>query len=426
MGERIDQAQTLGRDSILARIAIACICISAPLFAVLTFQPEFTMTAMRTYSLPLIATEIAVILLAFFSGFRLAPTLRSIPKPVLAAIIIWLFVALLGAAISAYRFFAFFELGLLMIHLAFALALFDRLSGSWRRFASAFLLSLAVSITLYAVVVHAFAASVWSDPNFDWLNIGAGAIHVRHLGFYGVALVGLSLGFLVNARKGRRMAIAVLCLAVGYYLSAWSGGRNPFLMCIIGSTAFILYFGGQRKRRLLAMAAATAMIAMPITFLTQPPGSNYGLATILKKADPSHPKSTQTMSSRLAMWEASLEATFAERPLIGHGRGSFVREITSYSLHPHNLPVQLLYNWGLIGTGALFVLFLLALRRVPMWAAADPASALPAIGALGLLFLISGADGPFRYGFPLMVLALCSAVLGSIGVREAKQPSPTA
>ena len=102
-----------------------------------------------------------------------------------------------------------------------------------------------------------------------------------------------------------------------------------------------------------------------------------------------------TITGRWDMWRDTLLAALNERPLIGHGRGSFEHDIRHYSFHPHNLPVQLLYKWGLIGTMALFYLFLAGAKRARGWTESDGRLAMPALGAITLLFMLSGVDGPF-------------------------------
>lgn len=397
-----------------ANLAALVVLLAAPFFALLTFQHPFLMNPVRTFSLPLLLAECVVIALAIIDGFRLIPTVRMMPRAVLGALGVWLAVAVVASSVSSYPLAAWVELTFLLIHLLFAIALFDRLTTGWKDYAMRFVHTLAGSILIYIVIVHGFAAHVWNDPTFRWVNIGIGAINVRHLGFYAVALIGMGLGSMIAARERRGWIWAAILLAFGYYFAAWSGGRNPILVSIVGTAIMILMYGKSRRILYLAVAVGIALPAMLLTLVSAPPDPHYGLESALVRSDPTNPGSTSSLKDRWSIWAETIEASISERPLIGHGRGSYHRRFEGNIFHPHNLAVQLFYVWGAIGTLAILALGIQALRRNRRWVTSDPQLALPTIGALGLLVIMAGADGPFHFGFPLMVLGICSALLCSI------------
>lgn len=410
----MEQTARIDRGESAAKISAICICIAPAVFALLTFQHPFAMTPMRTFGVPLVITEIFVIALAVYAGFRPLSALQKIPKDILAALGVWLLVGIANGASAPVPGMTYFHLGLLIVHLLFAIALFDRLCENWRASKRTLVGAFGLGLALYVVILQSLAVFASSLSDFNWRNIGAGAIHVRHLAFFGGALVGLSLGVLATACGRRTRILAMIGLFLGYYLCAWSGGRNQFLVCIVGTVAMAVIFARRDFLRFVASCAAIAAVAMPLTLLTAPPDSYYGLGAVIERSGLASGDSLQTINYRWNMWQDTFHAALRERPLIGHGRNSFEYTVREGVFHPHNLLLQLFYNWGVIGSMAIGYLGLAALLRSSRWVSIEPDVAVPTLGSLLFLLLLSGVDGPFFFPWPLMAAALCAGILCSI------------
>lgn len=403
-----------GSARLLRRAVLGAIALSAPLFALLTFQREFIMTASMLWSLPVLGIEVFIIIAAWLEGFRYFKTIRNLPGTVTVALAIWLVAAVSASFFAVNPIASSIWLGASLIHLTFAIALYDRFSGPWHAWRNPALFSLAASLLCYVAVVNIVAFTVWDDPGFNWANIGAGAINVRHLGFYAIALVGLGLGNVVAAPNDRRWIAALALATAGYYFSTWSGGRSPFIVAFFATIiAAAISPLGRRLKTVLAGGLLWAT-ASAVTLITAPPSPLYGLSAIISESDLSADRGSASLLSRLGLWNDAAQA-IAQQPFLGHGQGSFGVLVSEQRgvLHPHNLALQLLYDWGVLGAAAIAWLVWAGIRRVPSWVRADRQAVLPALGPPFCLLVTSLADGPFVFGYPQFVMALCVAVLAS-------------
>jgi O-antigen ligase len=114
------------------------------------------------------------------------------------------------------------------------------------------------------------------------------------------------------------------------------------------------------------------------------------------------------------MWLATLDG-IAASPWIGHGEDQFVSERGAWFYnHPHNSVLQFLYQWGIIGTAFALTIVGPIIANYRKAARTFPEAALPAIGALTGLLLMSLLEGSLYHVFPLMVVIICLAVLASV------------
>ena len=135
--------------------------------------------------------------------------------------------------------------------------------------------------------------------------------------------------------------------------------RGPFL----GATAGAMLVGAiSMRRRWIVLVASLALVAGAISFWAMNPGSR------IVKDGVVHSRSAM---NRIRTWEVSIDR-FAERPIVGHGVGSFallgihfVDEIgVEWEQNAHNVILHSLVETGLIGTGALVCFLVLGLRDV--------------------------------------------------------------
>lgn len=405
---------------------LVLVVLSTPLFALVTFQADFTMTTMRTFSLPLVAVELIAVAIAWATGFRFWRTVAALPRSVRLGLLTWFLAALLSTALAPYPGIAAAWLAPLLVQIAFCVALYERLSGPWSGWQKSVLYAFATSLLLFVTVVHILALTVWNDPGFNWTNIGAGAIQVRHLGFFGIALAGLGLGVLASGPPRRERLFAHAMWMAGAYFVVWAGGRNPTLVMIVALALAAWVARRPLRRRLILSCLALGLSAASLTLVTAPPSDNYGLASILRRSDLSAETGNASLFARQYLWRKAA-AAIVERPLVGYGEGNFHPYIApeTNNMHPHNLVLWLLVIWGLFGFAALSWLGFLALRRLPRWLRENREVSLPALGCVTCLVLVSFGDGPFVFGFAQMALAVCVAVLCSLPkVNPSEPPDP--
>ena len=386
-----------------------------PLHALLTWQVPYTTTFIRHYSITVLAIELAVIVSALLVGRSLFRTFQQLhPITRIAALVIIGITGVTTLLVAPDRYGASIHLIITIIHCLFAVAAADMLASFTRLERRHLAIALALGLTVYGMISYALALSVRNDPDFNWWRFGAGVTHVRHIGYYGVALTGLAGGLLVSAPDSRRMALFMLPLTMGFALTAWSGARTSFIAAI--GIILLLIALAPRAGRLRAsqLCLLSFAIALPLSALFIP-APFWGIWRILSTSLAQGGDLNSYSTGRLTIWRETLKL-IAERPLLGHGEGQFRQLITverGLINHPHNALLQVLFQWGVIGTLAVVVLVMNPLRNLRNAIRKEAESAFPAIGLLGSLGAISVVDDPLFYPFPLVMVILALIILAS-------------
>ena len=124
------------------------------------------------------------------------------------------------------------------------------------------------------------------------------------------------------------------------------------------------------------------------------------------------------------MWADTLE-TIAERPVFGFGEGQF-RKVADASHgrfnHPHNIVLQLLVQWGIVGAILAVALLYRVIARAHLAARRSVRDLLPAWMVTVAVLTLAMYEGAMFHPYPLSVLALALAYLLS-GRRPEPKPS---
>lgn len=196
-------------------------------------------------------------------------------------------------------------------------------------------------------------------------------------------------------------------------------GRTGQLIAL----ALILLFAIQRfgnKGRILTLFAVTAFLVLFLSFSDKANRINEGFANTQAFLQPKPEQTESSMGQRYTFWKYSLKL-IAEKPLLGHGTGSFAKEYQRIAMgeqfitvNPHNEFVMVGVQLGLLGVlvylGFLASQFYYA-RKLPAndkWLAQ---------GLLVLLAITSLFNTPFfdhaeGHWYACMI-ALCFVTLGS-------------
>ena len=120
-------------------------------------------------------------------------------------------------------------------------------------------------------------------------------------------------------------------------------------------------------------------------------------------------------SGRTRRLEGGLAGDF-KRPLFGYGEGQFgfvVPQPQGIYLHPHNVLLQLLFQWGISGTVISLLLMILLFRRCLGKFYADPLTTVPALMVSIALAVMSLFDGALFHTYPLMMFSLSVALIAA-------------
>ena len=124
-------------------------------------------------------------------------------------------------------------------------------------------------------------------------------------------------------------------------------------------------------------------------------------------------------SGRIYVWKKTVEE-LAAQPFVGHGAGTFREEMgAKYGLnfnHPHQLVLQYIYDWGLIGgIAALLLIALLVRKSLSARREVEPQFAFLGLAGLSTIGTICMIDGAL---FSPLSIALALVLLVPIFGRE--------
>jgi hypothetical protein len=416
-----------GHWTVVQQLLLALLLSSAPMFALLSWRPEPRPSSLLSMSTPIIAVEVLAIAVLLLSGAGLRARTSRLKRSAIVAGCAWIMSALVSTLLAdSQPTAAWVHFGISAIHLCFGILLWSELSLSDPKLRVAVCLALACSIGIYVLIVYILALSVRDQPEFPWAYLGAGVTNVRHLGYYAVGLSGLAAGLLASSSRPRRIVLALVFL--GFFMVFWSGGRGAFGAVLVQCLMAVGLAPASRRKSVAVdlFVAAGLALALSNIFIPSP---DYGPANIFWREYTSDAGFT---SGRIEIWRQTVIAIL-DRPWFGHGEAQFrttVEAALGVYNHPHNILLQIFFQWGVVGTVAFILLVMRPLRpflahqaisKTFMTLRRDPASIVAGTALTGLIAL-SILDGPLFYPFHVVVALSCLAVLAT-GSTEAEQVS---
>lgn len=271
-------------------------------------------------------------------------------------------------------------------------------------------LRLAASFCIVTVLItlfnNAYAYDNWHHPPIFG--------HIRHLG--------LSIGFFTlllylpeEDHRGSKLFFRLIRIG-GLSLVIWSGTRASMLGIAIGITVCGLLV---RKKQfwfevLADVAVAAILSSLPPQAL---PGASNLVDTTARTLQGSN--LNQVSSSRVSMWTDTLHWLYDNgRLLNGVGGNGFARMQTLWQaeikpaghVQPHNLVIQILSDWGIIGL-TLFSALLLVTARTIFATAEWNRARIVALGTLIYLLVSSMFDASMYHLEFLVYFSVASGFL---------------
>lgn len=398
-------------------VAIVTIALIPAVMAITTWRPDGSISNAlyywRLFAPPVLAVEALAVVIAITSGFRPHETIKSLPRWMLL-LLIGLVLIDFGTALTAGNSsVALKRSAITWLHLVFGFSLAHLAVRSRTARYKTIWWTLGGGSLLYLLLLAIYVAAIHDPARFDWVMFGLGVVQFRHIGFY--AMIGVALGLGLAGTQSRTApwlaatALAMLC-ATEFF---WTGSRSPIAALLIVPPISAALLPALRNWRFATSWAATLIGAALLSLLHHPPSPHFGMfraVQISAQADPN-----AVSSGRFEMWRSSIE-TALHRPFFGYGEGQFV-DVAPVSQgiyqHPHNILLQVLVQWGLVGI-ALFVPLALAVWLRIIGAARQPDNAIvPGAFAVNMLAFYSLLDGVFYFVYPVMIwtalVALCLA-----------------
>jgi O-antigen ligase len=214
-------------------------------------------------------------------------------------------------------------------------------SWAWLAFVIASFLSLLIS---YLMVIGLLDYNVLSGPSFK--SRITHSILTSFFAFFCAHKV-------YDGKRYAKLYLVLFMLCV-YNLFFIVEGRTGQLIAV----SLVLLFGVQRftmRVLLLTVPVMAILLALYLNYSDKAARINEGVVNIQSDLHPDAKQTPSSMGQRYMFWKYSLKL-IAEKPLFGHGTGSFAKEyqrVASNELmlskNPHNEFIMISVQFGLLG-----------------------------------------------------------------------------
>lgn len=300
-----------------------------------------------------------------------------------------------------------------LVHVLFALSLCFLLSRTGRA-GSVWITGAVAAGLLLHVPVIAWMLERYPHEGQAWLGGPLGFWHVRIWALFLAAALAAVLGLhagLEGWRRAGQAGVAAVLLVL-WTLLFWSGSRTG--MVGVGAAALVaaVVQPGPVLRR-LPLFAATGLAGAALSLALPNPIPAYGLLRVVDETQAAQGLNAMS-SNRLQIWSDVLTA-IADRPWLGHGHDqiAFVLDLSGKGLvHAHNAVLDMLFDFGVVGTAALLFLLLSFLWRGLLHVTRDGERwKLGALAMLAALAAMAMLEGVLYHDEPLTLVAIGYAVL---------------
>jgi O-antigen ligase len=232
---------------------------------------------------------------------------------------------------------------------------------------------------------------------------------VRLVGHYAAPAAGLAAGMMAVSRTPARWGIAFTVATLALALALWTGSRAALIGVGAGLVAGLLFAPSMRRPRAWGGLAAGLVVAWLAVSSLPAPAPNMGAVRIVA----STVQSTDRTTGRTQLW-AHVAKAVAKRPVFGHGEGQmyYVARFSN-SFHPHNVILQVLLAWGIVGLACVLTLTLYFARESIRIVRSGSEELVPPFIAIVTLAVPSLVDGSLIHALPVSIFAACVGMIGS-------------
>ena len=345
-----------------------------PTYHVMMPQPVYELT--RLVEFPFVTLELSFIFWVMGKGFSFRRCFLNFPCDIRIAIFVLLVVIFSGVFfVSKNTAYSLLHSVLWIIHLVFALSLLFEFSRArpGGHDGDGFLGWHAIGLAVLGI----FTAWRFTNPppvdslpfgEILWRGAIPGFIDVRHLGSWAGAL---AAGFAIRILFGMpdaRLWWARLCYFLAAAMTIWSGTRAAVLAIIFVTFVFLMCLRrlpAWKKTGWAALASVLACGAAYILVWDRPP---FWLITFSELAS-----AEELTKTRAIMWGRTVQL-WLQSPWLGLGTGSIFWEYgpDMTPTQPHNVALQFLVSWGVIGALSGLWILLRGLRVIHQKGISNP------------------------------------------------------
>lgn len=382
-----------------------------------TRESNVAFAAVRLFAVPVLIIELCTVLLSLQLGWRPIEQGKSLSITTRGLIVGLLAIAFGTAIFAAPRPQAaiiWTEISLLHLLFGFAVAHLAREATEFER--RLIWPAVVVGLSIFAIMLMLFVNTSHA-ASFDWRYLGFAVSNVRQLGYYSAIGTAAALGLAIRGR-GVDQAAYVLAGSLTLSIALWSGTRGALVALALALLLLVLLLPAARSVRSLFLALSMSAVAMLIAVQLSPPNPHYGFGRLASSV--AAPTMNELSSNRLVVWHDAWES-FLSRPFFGFGEAQFgfVRpELGAIYLHPHNLLLQLLLQWGIAGTAISAALAVIAIRAGRGAASGNAMLVIPAAFVAITIAIYSLFDGALFHTYPVMMFAASVGILVSSGAHR--------
>jgi O-antigen ligase len=420
------RAHPILREPVL--VLIALIAIAMPVVSALIYptyihhMPTKAWEFSRLIELPFVVSEVAVVLWAGRKGFDLTLAWRKLPRDIrIAAAVLLLAICVSALLISNNFLYSLTHSLIVVIHLVSALAVYHLVAQRSMPGPDRIIPLIAAGAAV--LVVYAAWWLLTAPPpgtqlygKIEWHAALPGFISVRHFGAWYGALASVFVLRILFAQHEKRIGWDHLFYCLTAAALVWSGTRAGVLALMVVVAIAMLSLHRIPSARRIGYAAILTGIALCVAWVAIPPDDSFRLWNL----EDGH-ITDSIDAGRFMAWQLGI-ARWANSPLFGWGTGSFLWEVDPGFPHtqPHNVVVQFLMNWGIVGAVLAFWLLGRAIRAAHASMLVHR-EMLPLLGMAYALLLQSLLEGMLHY--PRFIMAII--VLLAVVIARAHQPVAT-
>jgi len=266
----------------------------------------------------------------------------------------------------------------------------------------------AIGLFIYSLTLDAPTYTDFYNPPF-YSNI-------RHMGYHVAASLIFALLVFSRAAPGLHKGAAGIWVLVTVAYLVLAGGRGPIVALVIGAVVLLLVCPHLRTRlTMLIISGTIVLIAGLLFFNIELLG--YGMIRRTLAAT----SLDALLGHRMSLWSSTFP--HIDNWWLGIGADNFFRlEESGRYTQAHNVVLQAIFDWGVIGTLGFMILVLATVagaigrvRRPQM----DDHMSIAAAGLLVSYLALSMIDGVFYHAVPFTLFV----VAGALAFSSAREQS---
>jgi O-antigen ligase len=243
--------------------------------------------------------------------------------------------------------------------------------------------------------------------------------NIRHLGYL-LAPAAAVMAMLFVTRTERALFPLICFMAAAFYI-LYTGSRGGAIGLLGGLTATGAFWAWHGRKaylsRVLTLLAVTGILIIISEFLPTlpwPPVFSRGAAAF-------DPSGAEMLRGRGIVWSFVIQA-IQQNWLWGYGPG-LMYELPDYPVisaffQPHNIGLQLLMHWGLVGTCIILATAVSFSSNVLAALREKPGKAILPLAVSSAIFAHALVDGGLFYPFSVVIAIIAFAILEGIGRQQ--------